>query len=112
MIREIAMGKSRIVKNGRGEGESARVIILMAEQGNPGGGGGDPSGPYTQNFKHNPVSARVPDAVAHGTFSTGALVQTLPSEFIIDFLQGLTRPAQVAARVVVSPLTMQQMLAA
>src|SRR5436190_11860831 len=73
---------------------------------------GDASGPFSQNFKHSPATARVPDKVAHGTFSTGALVQTLASEFIIDFIQGLTRPASVAARVVVSHHTMQQMLSA
>jgi len=72
----------------------------------------DPNAPQTQSFRHAPVAARVSDKASHGSFATGALVQTLQSEFVIDFIQNLARPPQVAARVVVSPLTMQQMLAA
>lgn len=68
-----------------------------------------PQQPFSQNFQHNPVAARVPENIAGGVFSTGALVQTLASEFIIDFVQNLSRPASVVARVVVSPAALTQM---
>ena len=38
-----------------------------------------------------PVRARVPDHVADGCFSSGAIVMTGPSEFIVDFLQTVGR---------------------
>ena len=47
------------------------------------------------------VSARVPEAVSTGVLSTGVIVMTGANEFVIDFIQGLGQPAQVAARVVV-----------
>lgn len=46
------------------------------------------------------VRARVPDHVARGVFSTGVIVMTAPTEFVIDFIQNLGRPHQVVARVV------------
>ena len=46
------------------------------------------------------VSARVPERVSPGVFSTGVIVMTGGTEFVIDFVQNLGQPAQVAARVV------------
>lgn len=46
------------------------------------------------------VRARVPDHVARGVFSTGVIVMTAPTEFVIDFIQNLGRPHQVVARVI------------
>lgn len=46
------------------------------------------------------VHARVPDHVSRGVFSTGVIVMTAPTEFVIDFIQNLGRPHQVVARVV------------
>lgn len=54
------------------------------------------------------LRARVPDAVAGGTFSTGAIVMTGPSEFIVDFLQTIGRPHRVATRVVIPHPVMPQ----
>jgi hypothetical protein len=73
-----------------------------------------PSDPqsYTQQFEHQPVAARVPERVARGVLSTGVLVLDSPSEFVLDFLQGLTRPYQIVARVVVGPQVMEQLVAA
>lgn len=62
--------------------------------------------PIIQPIEHQPVAARVPDRVARGVYSTGQLVLDSPKEFVIDFLQGLTRPHQIGARVVVTPQTM------
>ena len=59
-----------------------------------------------QQIHHDPVSARVPDRVARGTFATGVLVQEGSGEFVLDFVQALTRPAQISARVVVAPPVM------
>ncbi|TWU04975.1 DUF3467 domain-containing protein [Stieleria varia] len=57
-----------------------------------------------------PLRARVPDHVAGGCFSTGAIVMTGPSEFIIDFLQTIGRPHKVAARIVIPHPVMPQFI--
>ena len=57
-----------------------------------------------------PLRARVPAHVAGGTFSTGAIVMTGPSEFIVDFLQTIGRPHKVAARVVIPHPVMPQFI--
>lgn len=91
----------------------------MAENNNtnnPGGGQpqppppGDPNkgGTFSQEVRHAPVSARVPEKVARGVLSTGVLVLDSPNEFVLDFMQGLSRPFQVAARVVLTPTVMEQ----
>src|SRR6266540_871020 len=76
----------------------------------PGGNPGQPNnmGTFSQEFRHNPVSARVPERIASGVLSTGVLVLDSPNEFVIDFMQGLARPFRVAARVVVTPAVMEQ----
>jgi hypothetical protein len=68
-----------------------------------------PEQPFSQKFQHNPIAARVPEKIAAGVFSTGALVQTLANEFLIDFVQNLSRPPSVVARLIVSPQTLAQM---
>lgn len=46
------------------------------------------------------LSARVPEHVARGVFSTGAIVLAGQAELILDFVARLTQPHQVVARVV------------
>ncbi len=58
------------------------------------------------------LRARVPDRVAEGCFSTGAIVMTGPSEFIIDFLQTIGRPHRVASRVIIPHPVMPQFIEA
>ena len=80
------------------------------DQGNPNAGpagegqGGQPApnapGAYSQQISHSPVSARVPERVARGVLTTGVIVLDSPNEFVLDFLQSLSRPPQVVARVV------------
>lgn len=70
----------------------------------PAGGGGEGQPQQVPG----PVSARVPERVMRGVFSTGQLVLDGPKEFVIDFLQGLTRPFSVVARVVMTPQTMRE----
>ncbi len=68
----------------------------------------DPHAPVVQPFSHQPIGARVPERVGRGVYSTGQIVLDSPKEFVIDFLQALTRPHQVVARVVVTPQTMNE----
>lgn len=77
----------------------------------PAGGDDKPDDkPIVQTYSHQPVGARVPERSSRGVYSTGQLVLDSPKEFVIDFLQGLTRPHQVVARVVVTPQTMQEFI--
>jgi Protein of unknown function (DUF3467) len=59
-----------------------------------------PPGAFTQELQHAAVSARVPEKIGRGVFSTGALVIQGPHEFAIDFVLRLVHPQQVVARVV------------
>ncbi|MCO8123754.1 DUF3467 domain-containing protein [Stieleria sp. TO1_6] len=72
----------------------------------------DPGQPESQPPQNPPLRARVPDHVAGGTFSTGAIVMTGPSEYIVDFLQTIGRPHKVAARVVIPHPVMPQFIEA
>ncbi|MGA2231742.1 MAG: DUF3467 domain-containing protein [Tepidisphaeraceae bacterium] len=65
-------------------------------------------GAHSQQFSHHPVAARVPERVARGGHATGVIVLDSPTEFVMDFLQGLTRPYQIVSRIIVHPLVMGQ----
>jgi hypothetical protein len=69
-------------------------------------------GAFSQQFSHQPVGARVPDRVKEGILSTAVVVLDSPKEFVLDFLQGLTRPFHVASRVIVTPNTLDEMVGA
>lgn len=69
-----------------------------------------PSQPPQQPQKH--MSARVPEGISNGIFSTGVLVMTGNTEFVLDFVQNLGQPAQIAARVVMPHSTMPQFIQA
>ncbi len=62
--------------------------------------GGQPPA-FTQEFQQAQVGARVPEKVARGVFSTGALVIQGPTEFVLDFVLRMNQPHQVVARVVI-----------
>jgi hypothetical protein len=55
---------------------------------------------FTQQVQHSSVSARVPEKVSRGVFSTGVMVFQGTHEFVIDFVQNLAPPNQIVARVV------------
>jgi hypothetical protein len=57
-------------------------------------------GAYSQEVQHQHISARVPDRVSRGVFSTGAMVFQGPHEFVIDFVLRMAQPHQIVARVV------------
>jgi hypothetical protein len=69
-------------------------------------------GPYCEEIQHAQISAVVPERVARGVFSTGAVVVQGPHEFILDFLLRMSQPQQVAARVVLPPGVVAQFIAA
>ena len=75
---------------------------------------GEPENPgsVTQEIRHSQVSARVPEQIGRGVFSTGAIVLQGPQEFVIDFILRVTHPFQVISRVVMSPVIMPRMIAA
>ncbi|HVS39110.1 MAG TPA: DUF3467 domain-containing protein [Gemmataceae bacterium] len=77
-------------------------------------GGKQPNDPpaFTQDVQLSNVSARVPDRTARGVFCTGVLVLQTQTEFVLDFVQRLTRPHQVTARVVAPIALMPQLIAA
>src|SRR5262249_15253202 len=64
--------------------------------------GGKPKDPHTfsQDFQIANLSARVPEKVARGVFSTGVLVLHGATEFVLDFVLRMNQPHQVVARVV------------
>jgi Protein of unknown function (DUF3467) len=80
------------------------------EEGRSGSSGNE--GPYCEEIQHAQISAVVPERVARGVFSTGAVVVQGPHEFILDFLLRMSQPQQVAARVVLPPGVVMQFIAA
>ena len=79
----------------------------------------NPPNPFAQGPQGQPpperpghFSARVPERVARGIYCTAQVIQDSPKEFVMDFMQGLSRPYQVAARVVMTPATVAEFIAA
>ena len=54
---------------------------------------------HSETVRKQHLTARVPESVSRGVFSTGVILMTGNTEFVIDFLQNLGSPAQVVARV-------------
>ncbi len=71
------------------------------------GGGG-----FRQEFKHQNISARVPEKVGRGVYATGAIVLQGPNEFAVDFVLNLAKPAQVVSRVIIPPRVFGQTVGA
>lgn len=65
-----------------------------------------------QQLHHSPATARVPEAVGHGVFATGVIILTNPHEVVLDFVQGISNPRRVAARVVLAHAVAAQFAAA
>lgn len=72
----------------------------------------DPQDMQSQQVQARHISARVPEHVRRGVFSTGIIVITGPSEFVVDFVQNIGPPAQVIARVVLPHGVMPQVVEA
>lgn len=60
----------------------------------------DDSHQQPHQIRMNKVTARVPEGVGRGVFSTGAIVMSGPNELLIDFIQQMGRPHNVVARIV------------
>ena len=58
------------------------------------------------------VRARVPEHVARGEISTGVIVVTGGTEFVLDFVRNLPRPSTIVARVVLPHIVMPQFIEA
>ncbi|GIW95909.1 MAG: hypothetical protein KatS3mg110_3950 [Pirellulaceae bacterium] len=72
----------------------------------------DPQNPQIQQVQTRPLTARVPEPVRRGVFSSGMIVITGPTEFVLDFIQNIGPPAQVVARVIVPHAVMPQFIEA
>src|SRR5438046_2616536 len=70
----------------------------------------NPADQPIQRFAHSPTSARVPERVARGATATAFMPFFGPNEFVIDFLQFISRPANLVARVVMAPAVAEQFL--
>ncbi len=58
------------------------------------------------------VRARVPENVARGEISTGVIVVTGATEYVLDFVRNLPRPNTIVARVVLPHMVMPQFIEA
>jgi hypothetical protein len=72
----------------------------------------DPHHPRSEEVRTQNVTARVPEHVSRGAFSTGVIVMTGGTEFVLDFIQNVGPPAQVAARVVIPHAVLPQFIEA
>jgi len=68
--------------------------------------------PHGEQIRVQHLTARVPESVSRGAFSTGVIVMTGPTEFTLDFVQNIGHPPQVAARVVMPHSVMPQFIQA
>ncbi len=85
----------------------------MSDSNAPGGPGGAAEGGGDggmQRIAHAPMSARVPEKIARGVTATGFLAYLGQQELVLDFLQFIGRPPQLAARVVMTPPVAEQFL--
>jgi hypothetical protein len=67
-----------------------------------------PGGGQSEQVRIQHVTARVPDQVSRGAFSTGVIVMTGATEFILDFVQNIGGPPCVVSRVVMPHGTLPQ----
>ncbi|MCL4203222.1 MAG: DUF3467 domain-containing protein [Pirellulaceae bacterium] len=84
----------------------------MSDTGQPVGNLGDDPNRQSEQVRVQHLSARVPEKISRGAFSTGAIVMTGGTEFIIDFVQNLGTPASVASRVIMPHACMPQFIEA
>ena len=66
----------------------------------------------SQEVQSTHIGALIPEKVASGVFTTGAVVLNGSHEFILDFLLRMSKPQQVAARIVLPPGVVPRFIAA
>jgi hypothetical protein len=59
-----------------------------------------------------PMRARIPEHIAKGEISTGVIVVTGATEYVLDFVRNLPRPNAIVARVVLPHMVMPQFIEA
>jgi len=89
-----------------------KIVETMSETGQTPENPSEEPGQHSEQVRVQHVSARVPDNVSRGAFSTGAIVMTGANEFIVDFIQNLGTPAYVASRIVMPHASMSQFIEA
>jgi len=67
-----------------------------------------PDDRFDQSERMPAVRARVPEHVAAGQISTGVIVVTGATEYILDFVRNLPRPNMIVARIVLPHAVMPQ----
>jgi hypothetical protein len=86
----------------------------MSDQPRPEEEGGRPAGDphaFSHEVHYSGASARVPEKVGRGVFSTGVLVLEGVSEFVLDFLQRMSQPHQIVARVIIPTSFLPRLIA-
>ena len=81
------------------------------DQPNPEEGSSD-EGMHQQQVKMGGVTARVPESVSSGLFSTGAIVMMGQHCFVLDFVQQFGTPPQLVARMVMPQAVLGQLVGA
>jgi hypothetical protein len=71
-----------------------------------------PAPTFHQEVQHSSATARVPDHIGAGVFATGAIVMHGMHEFVIDFIQSLSSPKRIVARVALPPTVVPLFVAA
>jgi hypothetical protein len=83
----------------------------MSDVDNSGSSGGQGSSDSpVQRIAHAPMSARVPERINRGVVATGFLAYLGQQELVVDFLQFISRPPLLAARIVMTPTVAEQFL--
>ena len=90
--------------------ERARRLLLSSPAVSNPSNPFNPGPPPAEEKQH--FSARVPEKVARGIYTTGQIIQDSPKEFVIDFMLGHMRPFQIGTRVVITPQTMHEFITA
>ncbi|MAT15212.1 MAG: hypothetical protein CMJ46_08085 [Planctomyces sp.] len=68
--------------------------------------------PTAHEIRHSQASALVPEHIATGVYSTGAMVFQGAHEFVVDFMMRLGKPHQLVARIVLAPSVIPSILRA
>ncbi len=87
--------------------------IMSSDAGSgPEGHSQGPNEPFSQEVQHTHVSARVPEKVGRGVFSTGVMILQGSHEFVLDFALRMAAPHQIVARVVLPQSLVPSLIAA
>ncbi|MCA9042143.1 MAG: DUF3467 domain-containing protein [Planctomycetaceae bacterium] len=68
--------------------------------------------PTSHEIRHSQASALVPEHIATGVYSTGAMVFQGAHEFVLDFMMRLGKPHQLVARIILAPTVIPSILRA